>query len=81
VFKHGTGGGGHLKGTASCTLVPNTWYSVNVTIRGDNLWVTIDDTPYFSGLAMTGGKSQGSVGIGTEYYKVMFDEILVELRN
>ena len=81
VFKHGVGGGGHLRGTVSCTLVPGTWYSVNVTIRGDNVWVSVDDTYYFSNLAMAGSHSQGSVGIGTEYYKVMFDNIIVELRN
>ncbi len=81
VFKHGTGGGGHLRGTASCTLIPDTWYSLNVTIRGDNLWVSIDDSYYFSDLSMVGSQPQGSVGIGTEYYKVMFDDIRVELRQ
>ena len=79
VFKHGTGGGGHLRGTASCALVPDTWYSVNITIVGGRVWVSVDDTYYFSDLDMGGSHSQGSVGIGTEYYKVMFDDIRVEL--
>jgi hypothetical protein len=81
IFKHGTGGVGHLRGTAACTLEPGPWYSVNITIRGDNVWVSIDDTYYFSNLAMLGSQPNGSVGIGTEYYKVMFDNILVELRE
>jgi hypothetical protein len=81
VYKHGVGGGGHLRGTVSCTLVQDTWYGVNVTIRGDNVWVSVDDMYYFSNLSMSGSQSQGSVGIGTEYYKVMFDDIQVELRN
>ena len=54
---------------------------MNITIRGDNVWASIDDIYCFSNLAMDGSHSQGSVGIGTEYYKVMFDNIIVELRN
>ena len=79
VYKHGTAGGGHLVATASCTLVQDTWYSVNITIRNNNVWISVDDTPYFMNLDMQGTHSSGSVGIGTEYYKVMFDNIHVEL--
>jgi len=81
VYKHGVGGGGHLRGSVSCTLVQDTWYSVNVTIRNDSVWISIDDTYYFSGLEMLGSHSNGSVGIGTRYYKVMFDNIMVEIRE
>ncbi|MFC1802944.1 hypothetical protein ACFL0D_03140 [Thermoproteota archaeon] len=81
VFKHGTGGGGHLVGTASCTLVQDTWYHVNITIRNNNVWISIDDTYYFTQLDMLGSHTTGSVGIGTRYYKVMFDNIIVELRE
>ena len=81
VYKHGVGGGGHLRGTVSCTMIQDTWYSVNITIRNDSVWISIDDTYYFSGLEMLGSHSNGSVGIGTRYYKVMFDNILVEIRE
>jgi hypothetical protein len=80
VYKHGTGGGGHLVGSTSCTLVQDTWYHVNITIIGNNVWISIDDTPYFTGLDMQGDQLNGMVGIGTEYYKVMFDNIHVELK-
>jgi hypothetical protein len=79
VFKHGTGGVGHLVGTVSCTLVQDTWYSVNITIRSNTVWISINNTPYFTNLNMQGSHSNGSVGIGTEYYKAMFDNIHVEL--
>ena len=79
VFKHGTAGGGHMVGSASCTLVQDTWYSVNITVRSNNVWISIDDVPYFTNLNMQGAHTSGSVGIGTEYYKVMFDNILVDL--
>ena len=80
VYKHGTAGGGHLVSTASCTLVQDTWYHVNITIVGNNVWISIDDTPYFTNLDMRGDQTSGSVGIGTEYYKVMFDNIYVDER-
>jgi hypothetical protein len=79
VYKHGTGGGGHLVGTVSCTLLQDTWYHVNITIIGNYVWISIDDTPYFTNLDMLGDRTSGSVGIGTEYYKVMFDNIYVDL--
>jgi hypothetical protein len=78
VYKHGTAGGGHLVRTASCTLVQDTWYHVNITIIGNYVWISIDDTPYFTNLDMLGDQISGSVGIGTEYYKVMFDNIYVD---
>jgi hypothetical protein len=79
VYKHGTGGTGHRVGLVSFTLVQDTWYSVNITIRSNNVWISMDGTPYFTNLDMQGSQSSGSVGIGTEYYKVMFDNIHVEL--
>lgn len=79
VYKHGTAGAGHLVGSTSCTLVQDTWYHVNITIIGNSAWISIDDTPYFIDLDMQGSQNSGSVGIGTEYYKVMFDNIHVEL--
>jgi hypothetical protein len=78
VYKHGTGGGGHLVSTASCTLVQDTWYHVNITIIGDSVWISIDENQYFTNLTMLGDQTSGSVGIGTEYYKVMFDSIYVD---
>jgi hypothetical protein len=78
VFKHGTAGGGHLVGTTTCTLVQDTWYHVNITIIGNFVWISIDGTPYFTNLDMQGTQTSGSVGIGTEYYKVMFDNINVD---
>ena len=44
-------------------------------MRNDSVWISIDDTYYFSGLDMLGSHDNGSVGIGTEYYKVIFDNI------
>jgi hypothetical protein len=79
VYKHGPPGSGHLVGIASCTLVQDTWYSVNITIISNNVWISIDNTPYFTNLNMQGTHFSGSVGIGTEYYKVMFDNIQVDL--
>jgi hypothetical protein len=79
VYKHGTGGGGHLVGSTSCTLVQDTWYHVNITIIGNDVWISIDSTPYFTALDMQGDQTNGMVGIGTQYYKVKFDNINVEL--
>jgi hypothetical protein len=70
VYKHGTAGAGHLVGTASCTLVQDTWYSVNITIRSNIVWISVDSTPYFTNLDM----------LGTQSYKVMFDNIHVDLK-
>ncbi len=78
VYKHGTAGAGHLVSTTTCTLVQDTWYHVNITIIGNFVWISIDGTPYFTNLDMLGTQSSGSVGIGTEYYKVMFDNINVD---
>lgn len=80
IYKHGSDSVGHRVGSVSCTLVQHTWYAVNITIRGNNVWVSVDDTFYFTEHDMLGAHSEGSVGIGTHYYKVMFDDIIVELR-
>ena len=64
--------------STSFTLVQDTWYHVNVTIIGQNAWVTVDDVPFFTNQAMNGAFDTGNVAIGTSYYKVMFDNILVE---
>ena len=80
VYKHGSDSVGHRVGSVSCTLVQDTWYSVNITIRSNNVWISVDDNPYFTKLDMQGAHSQGSIGIGTKYYKVMFDNIYVELK-
>jgi len=80
IYKHGTGGGGHNVGSVSCTLETGIWYHVNVTIISNNVWVSINDVPYFVNVDMQGSHLAGSVGIGTEYYKVMFDNICIELR-
>ena len=77
---HNRGDGAHMVASTSCTLVQDTWYHVNMTIIGQNAWVTIDDVPYFTGQAMNGAFDTGNVAIGTSYYKVMFDNILVEPR-
>jgi hypothetical protein len=79
LYKHGTGGGGNLVASTSYTLVTDTWYHVNITIRGDIVDVSIDDIPYFTSTIMNGSYDYGSVGIGTIYYKAMFDNIYVEL--
>ena len=75
---HNHGDGAHMVTSTPCTLVPDTWYHVNVTIIDQNVWVSIDDVPYFSGINMNGAFTTGNVAIGTCYYKVMFDNILVE---
>ena len=80
IYKHGTGGGGHNVGSISCVLEIGVWYHVNVTILNNNVWISINDVPYFVNLDMQGTYLTGSVGIGTEYYKVMFDNIHVEVR-
>ena len=75
---HNHGDGAHLVASISCTLVPNTWYHVNVTIIGQLVDVSIDDIPYFTGVDMNGAFDTGNVAIGTSYYKVMFDNIYVD---
>ena len=77
---HNRGDMAHMVASTSCTLVQDTWYHVKVTIIGQNAWVTIDDVPYFTSQAMNGAFDTGNVAIGTSYYKVMFDNILVEPR-
>jgi len=77
---HNRGDGAHMVASSSCTLVQDTWYHVNVTIIGQNAWVSVDDVPYFTGQVMNGSFDTGNVAIGTSYYKVMFDNILVEPR-
>ena len=75
---HNHGDGAHIVSSIDCILIQDTWYHVNVTIIGQNVWVSIDDIPYFSGFNMNGAFTQGNVAIGTSFYKVMFDNILVE---
>jgi hypothetical protein len=75
---HNRGDGAHIVTSTSCTLVPDTWYHVNCTIIGQSVWVSIDYTPYFTNIDMSGALNTGNVAIGTSYYKVMFDNILVE---
>jgi len=77
---HNRGDGAHMVASTSCILVHDTWYHVNVTIIGQDAWVTVDAVPYFTNQAMNGGFDTGSIAIGTSYYKVMFDNILVELK-
>lgn len=77
---HNRGDFAHMVASTSCTLVQDTWYHVNVTIIGQNAWVSIDDVPFFTKQAMNGAFDTGNVAIGTTYYKVMFDNILVEPR-
>jgi len=77
---HNRGDGSHMVASTPCTLVQDTWYHVNVTIMGQNAWVSINDVPYFTSQAMNGSFDTGNVAIGTSYYKVMFDNILVEPR-
>lgn len=75
---HNHGDGAHMVASTSCSLVSDTWYHVNVTIIDQNVWVSINDVPYFTGINMNGAFNNGNVAIGTSYYKVMFDNILVE---
>jgi len=75
---HNHGDGAHLVASISCTLVPNTWYHVNITIIGQLVDVSIDDISYFTGVYMNGVFDTGNVAIGTSYYKVMFDNIYVD---
>ena len=51
---------------------------IEFLIINQDVWVSIDDIPYFSGVNMGGAFVLGNVAIGTSYYKVMFDNILVE---
>ena len=75
---HNHGDGAHMVTSTSCTLVPDVWYHVTITIMGQTVDVTIDDTPYFTGIDLNGALDTGNVAIGTSYYKVMFDNIYVE---
>jgi hypothetical protein len=75
---HNHGDGAHEVATTSCTLVPDTWYHVNITIIGQFVYVSIDDIPYFTSVDINGAFESGNVAIGTSHYKVMFDNIYVE---
>ncbi len=78
LYNHGAEGGGLAVTTTSCTLVPDVWYHVNITIVGQIVDVSIDGTPYFSNVDLNGAYDYGSVAVGTRYYRIMFDNILVE---
>ena len=75
---HNHGDGAHVVTSTSCTILQDTWYHVNITIIGQSVWVSINYTPYFTEVDMSGSYNTGNVAIGTSYYKVMFDNILVE---
>jgi hypothetical protein len=75
---HNRGDGSHIIASTSCTLVPDVWYHVNITIIGQIVDVSIDGIPYFTGVDMNGAFDSGNVALGTSYYKVMFDNIYVE---
>ncbi len=78
LYNHGAEGGGNSVASTSCTLVQDVWYHVNITIIGQIVDVSIDGTPYFSSFDMNGARDYGSVAVGTRYYRIMFDNILVE---
>jgi hypothetical protein len=78
LYNHGAEGGGNSLASTSCTLVQDVWYHVNITINGQIVDVSIDGMPYFSSLDMNGARDYGSVAVGTRYYRIMFDNILVE---
>lgn len=79
IYNHGGWGRGNLVATTSYTLIQDTWYHVNITIVGQIVDVTINGTAYFSNVNMNGPEETGNVAIGTRYYKVMFDNIYVEV--
>ena len=78
LYNHGAEGGGLAVATTSCTLVQDVWYHVNITIVGQIVDVSIEGTPYFSNVNLNGAYDYGSVAVGTRYYRIMFDNILVE---
>jgi hypothetical protein len=75
---HNQGEGAHMVTSTSYTLVPDTWYNVNITIIGQIVDVSINDFQCFTNVNMNGTFDTGSVAIGTHYYGVMFDNIYVE---
>ena len=78
LFRHGTLGGGNMVSSLSHELLTDVWYHVELLIVGDIVNVSVDYTPFFVDTAMSGSYDYGSVGIGTMYYGVMFDNVSVE---
>ena len=78
LYNHGAEGGGGVMASTSISLVASTWYQVNVTIIGQEAYVSVDDILYFDRIDMDGPNDYGSVGVGTRYYQVMFDNIYVD---
>lgn len=78
LYNHGSEGGGGVIASTSISLVASTWYHVNITIIGQEAYVSVDDIMYFDGIDMDGPNDDGSVGVGTRYYQVMFDNIYVD---
>ncbi len=76
---HNRGDGSHMVASTSCNLVPDTWYHAKIIIVGQTVDVTINDVPYFTDVDMNGAFNSGNVAIGTSYYKVMFDNIYVDV--
>jgi hypothetical protein len=76
---HNHGDGAHDVATTSCTLVPDVWYDVNISIQGQLADVWIDGIQYFDDVDMNGAFDTGSVAVGTSYDKVMFDNIYVDI--
>jgi len=59
-------------------LLINTSCHLNIIIHGEIVDVSINDTLYFNIVIINDAYPSGSLGIGTRYYKVMFDNIYVE---
>ena len=78
VELHNHGDVAHLVASTSYSLSKNTWYNVNITIVDDFVNVTIDGNPCLTNIDMLLLHPGGSVGIGTSYYRVMFDNIIVK---
>lgn len=78
LYNHGAEGGGLAVATTNCTLIQDVWYHVNITISGQTVDVSVGGVPYFSNVDLDGAYDYGSVAVGTRYYRIMFDNILVE---
>jgi hypothetical protein len=76
---HNHGDGAHVVASTNCTLIPDEWIHVKITIQGQFVDVWINDTQYFDDVNMNGAFNNGNVAIGTSYYKVMFDNIYVDV--
>ena len=69
----------HMIQSTPCKLLQEVWYHVSITITGNNVYVSINDVYYFAGINMGDTLAYDNIALGISYYKVMYDNIYVDM--